>query len=120
MAAGEGYRGRRDRALCDGARSSLVDTGAGAGARFPDMSRTDHRRHLRPDGMRYGASTPRLTPPGWTTPYPSRVPPNAGGPGKVIWSAADGRRDAATMKRHGRRVERQRGRRSVRDEVAAL
>lgn len=81
------------------------------------MSDTNHRRNLRRDGaFRYGPSTSRLTRPGWTTPVPSRVPPNQGGPAEIIWSARDARKEAALMKRHGRRVERQRGNRQAKEE----
>lgn len=42
------------------------------------------------------------------------VPPRRtrGTSGRVVWSAKDARRKAAMLKRHGRRVERQRGKRS--------
>ncbi len=68
------------------------------------MSRTDHRRNATP------ASTSRLTPPGPTTPTPSRVPPNAGqGHLGRKWDSNSDRHEARVMKRHGRRVERRRG-----------
>lgn len=86
------------------------------------MSRTNHRKNTRTRdtragsaGRRYGhAANSRLTPPSRTSPEPTRVPKNAGGTGDVAtWAASDVRKVKAVLKRHGRRVTRQRRKREL-------